>query len=79
MDGNFDADHLQSIHRYLFQDVFPWAGQFRVVGISKPGGAPFAVPMYIESALATVLLSLKKEHLLAGLGLSSFLSVLGFI
>ena len=24
--GGFDASHLQEIHRYLYQDVFDWAG-----------------------------------------------------
>lgn len=24
--GDFDADHLRAIHRYLFQDVYDWAG-----------------------------------------------------
>ena len=38
----FDADHLRSIHRHLFQDVYEWAGQFRTVPIYKPEGAGFA-------------------------------------
>jgi cell filamentation protein len=33
--GKFDIDHLKAIHRYLFQDVYAWAGQFRTVDISK--------------------------------------------
>lgn len=27
--GNFDAEHLKSIHRHLFQDVYEWAGHTR--------------------------------------------------
>ena len=27
--GGFDASHLQEIHRYLYQDVFDWAGELR--------------------------------------------------
>lgn len=27
--GAFDAFHLQHIHSRIFQDMFPWAGQFR--------------------------------------------------
>ena len=27
--GAFDTDHLKSIHKQLFQDVHPWAGEFR--------------------------------------------------
>lgn len=32
---SFDAEHLRAIHRYLFQDVFEWAGQYRSVNMSK--------------------------------------------
>jgi cell filamentation protein len=27
--GQFDAEHLKAIHRFLFQDVFEWAGHTR--------------------------------------------------
>ena len=33
--GNFGFDHLKSIHRYLFQDIYEWAGKVRTVEISK--------------------------------------------
>lgn len=35
IEGSFDLEHLQAIHRHLFQDVYPWAGELRTVGISK--------------------------------------------
>lgn len=35
--GQFDTRHLQSIHRRIFQDVYPWAGTFRTVNLSKDG------------------------------------------
>jgi cell filamentation protein len=28
----FDMDYLKSIHQYIFQDVYPWAGEFRENG-----------------------------------------------
>ncbi len=28
LSGSFDVDHLQRIHRYLFQDVYEWADAF---------------------------------------------------
>lgn len=28
----YDATHLRAIHRHLFQDVYPWAGEFRGLG-----------------------------------------------
>lgn len=32
---NFDLKHLQSIHEYLFQDIYEWAGKIRIVDIAK--------------------------------------------
>lgn len=37
----FDAEHVTSIHGYLFQDVYEWAGQYRSVDLIK--GHPFAL------------------------------------
>lgn len=33
--GKFDLKHLQSIHKYLFQDMYSWAGKIRTVDIAK--------------------------------------------
>jgi len=33
--GDFDVAHLKAIHKFLFQDVFKWAGQFRTINMSK--------------------------------------------
>lgn len=33
--GNFDMKHLQTIHKHLFQDVYPFAGNIRTVNIGK--------------------------------------------
>ena len=34
LSGGFDLAHVKAIHRYIFQDVYEWAGQFRTVNIS---------------------------------------------
>lgn len=31
--GRLDVAHVKAIHRYVFQDVYEWAGQFRTVNI----------------------------------------------
>jgi cell filamentation protein len=31
----FDYDHMKAIHRYVFQDVYEWAGQERVGPLGK--------------------------------------------
>ncbi|KUM35512.1 hypothetical protein AR689_15955 [Arthrobacter sp. EpRS71] len=35
VQGNFGLDHLQEIHRRLYQDVWDWAGRLRTVEITK--------------------------------------------
>jgi len=41
--GDFDLAHLQATHRYIFGDIYPWAGELRAVRITK-GGDLFALP-----------------------------------
>ncbi|MDO7285882.1 Fic family protein [Shouchella clausii] len=33
--GNFDYQHLLDIHRHIFEDVYEWAGNARVIDIAK--------------------------------------------
>ena len=33
--GLFDFEHLCHIHRFIFQDIFHWAGQSRIINIEK--------------------------------------------
>lgn len=33
--GKFDFNHLKKIHKFLFDDIYNWAGKVRLVNISK--------------------------------------------
>ena len=35
INGNFDLDHLYRMHNYIFQDLYDWAGQPRIINIEK--------------------------------------------
>ena len=35
--ATFDFDHYKAIHRFLFSDLYEWAGEVRTVNISKKG------------------------------------------
>lgn len=35
--ATFDFDHYRAIHRFLFSDLYEWAGEVRTVDISKKG------------------------------------------
>lgn len=48
--GALDRVHFCAIHHHFFQDIYPWAGQFRTVRISK-GSSHFCYPEYIEAQL----------------------------
>jgi cell filamentation protein len=61
MNGKLDAAHLQAIHRYLFQDVYPWAGEFRTVNISRSGQFPFAFAEQITNCLHKLSTDLARE------------------
>ena len=35
VQGDFDFNHLKAIHKYIFQDLYDWAGKERTVEIGK--------------------------------------------
>jgi len=35
IEGNFDSNHLKAIHKYLFEDIYEFAGKYREVNIFK--------------------------------------------
>lgn len=37
INGIFDFNHYKAIHRFLFEDLYDWAGTTRTVNISKKG------------------------------------------
>ena len=49
--GKFST--LQSIHKYLFEDIYDFAGKLRTVNLAK-GNFRFAPLMYLEAALANI-------------------------
>lgn len=49
--GKFDT--LQAIHKYMFEDVFDFAGENRTVNLAK-GNFRFAPSMYLQAALDNI-------------------------
>ena len=35
IEGNFDINHLKDIHKYLFDEIYPFAGEFRTCTLGK--------------------------------------------
>jgi len=63
--GKFDISHLIQIHKYLFEDIYPFAGEFRKENIAK-GQFRFAEWEYIENELEKLLINLERENYLQG-------------
>jgi cell filamentation protein len=69
--GEFDLAHLQAIHRYLFQDVYPWAGDIRVVDFDR-SEADFTHPDIIIAKCNELFEQLQGEGHLRGLDWDEF-------
>ena len=61
--GRFGLTHLSRIHRFIFQDVYPWAGKLRTVRIHK-GKTTFAYPENLRSEADRIFAKLRQERLL---------------
>ena len=59
LKGNFDFNYLKDIHRFLFQDVYRWAGDIRNCNIAKQD--LFCLAFYIESFANDIFNRLKKD------------------
>lgn len=60
--GKFDFNHLKRIHKFLFGDIYDWAGKVRLVNISK--GNQFCRVEYIEQQMSEIFERLLLEHYL---------------
>lgn len=61
----FDLEHLQKIHKYLFQDIYTWAGKIRDVDIAK-GDTLFCKAINIDNFSKEIFSKLKKENFFKG-------------
>lgn len=75
--GNFDITHFVGIHKFLFEDIYPFAGLFRNENIAK-GNFSFAEWEYIEEQLKKLLDKLKEENYLQELDRNTFIKRLSY-
>ena len=59
--GYFDFNHLKSIHKFLFQDIYRWAGDIRNCNIAKQD--LFCLCEYIDSFANDIFSKLKKRSI----------------
>lgn len=71
LNGFFDLKHMQAIHKFLFEDIYPFAGQLREENIAKDYFS-FANCLYIKSNADELFEKLHKENNLLNLQLKEF-------
>jgi cell filamentation protein len=71
LDGVYDLQHLQEFHRFIFQDIYTWAGELCSTPLAKPGSM-FALPEHIESYASETLRQLAGERHLQSLSRDQF-------
>jgi len=78
--GRFDLPHLCAIHRHLFGDVYPFAGQLRNVDLSKhtDPSTRFARARLLSTLAAKVFAELAAEGRLQGLPRQAFVDRLTY-
>jgi cell filamentation protein len=74
VQGVFDSAHLKEIHRRIFQNIYPWAGEFRQVNIRRSASFFFALVQFMEMNLKGTLTKLGTENHLKGLNAAAFAS-----
>ncbi len=67
----FDFDHYKAVHRFLFSDLYEWAGEVRTVNISKKG-TQFTPAENIESQAGLIFERLQACNYFKGLSLDEF-------
>ena len=70
ISGKFDLEHLRNIHKYIFQDIYPWAGKIRTVDIAKSN--MFCKVKFIEMQAKEIFGKLQKDDYLKQLSKEKF-------
>lgn len=69
--NSFDFEHYKAIHRFLFSDLYDWAGEVRTVNISKKG-TQFTPADKVPELAERVFKRLNSMNNLKGLSHSEF-------
>lgn len=78
MHGQYGFSHLCSIHRFLFVDLYSWAGEVRTGEFLMKGGTLFCRGQYIESFAKDIFTSLTNKNKLRGLDKPAFVQQLAY-
>lgn len=79
LPGRFDYDHMKAIHRYVFGDVYEWAGQERVAPVgfmTKDGHSYYGAGPALTQAAEREYARLASKNCLRGLNQAAFVDEL---
>ncbi len=68
---SFDFEHYKQIHKYLFEDLYDWAGKVRTVDISKKG-TNFTSAKNIEAVANACFKRLKSHNYFRNISFDDF-------
>ena len=67
IEGKLDFNYLKNIHKFIFGDIYEWAGTRRTVNIAK--GNSFCRCEFIEEQMESIMRKLEKENYLENLNI----------
>ena len=71
IEGKFDFQHYKAIHKYLFEDLYDWAGAIRTVSMSKKGTS-FVEPENIQQLATNCFSRLESQNFFKDYQFDSF-------
>ena len=74
--GKFDFAHLRNIHKYIFQDIYSWAGKIRTVDIAKSN--MFCKVQFIEMQASELFEKLQNDDYLKQLPKEKFVQKVSY-
>ncbi len=72
LSESFDFNHYKAIHKFLFEDLYSWAGELRSIDISKKGTS-FCSAVNLEEMCKKSFDYLQSRHLFTNLDKTKFI------
>ena len=78
LKGRYNLKHIQAIHKFIFSDIYEWAGQVRGGDFLSKGTSIFCRAMHIESYADEIYDKLRHDNFLKGLKKPEFITKLAY-
>lgn len=75
INGSFDFEHYKAIHKFLFEEIYDWAGKIRTVDMSKKGTS-FIKAEDIERTATMAFRRLNEKQNFTGMPFETFIDTI---